>query len=192
MARFARPRPTPASLALAVVACLLLAAPAVAVVDRADEYAIKAAFLLNFTKFVEWPEDAFAGPEEPLRLCILGTDPFGEVLDEVIADEVVGGRRLAARRFEDAAEAAQCQLIFMSQDVEEVRLDRAVAIAGADRVLTVGETDEFLRRGGLVRFRLRSGRVRLELNGETLDASRLKVSSKLLRLAEIVRLRTRD
>lgn len=175
-----------AALALLAFGPLLLgslASPARAI-EAVEEYSLKAVFLLNFTKFVEWPAEAFADPADPLRVCILGHDPFGETADVVFAGEAAGGRRLELRRVATPLDAAACQVVFLSAAEEAETLAR-LPDAKRPYQLTVGETDEFLERGGLLRFRLQEDRLRLVVNGAALDRSRLRVSSKLLRLAEV-------
>lgn len=153
---------------------------------QASEYDLKAAFLYNFTRFVEWPPDSFAAPDSPLRICVLGPDPFGDTLDEVVRGERADGRELAVQRLRHGAEAADCQLLFLSHQQDPSVLATVPAVRQG-RVLTVGESDEFLRAGGLLRFDLRGGRIRLQVNAAALDRTRLRVSSKLLRLADRVR-----
>jgi hypothetical protein len=165
---------------------LLMTATAGAQRPRATEYDLKAAFLFNFTHFVEWPADAFVAAESPLLLCVLGRDPFGPVLDELVRGERAAGRPLAVRRVERPQEAAGCQLLFLAGEEKPSAL-RAVPGVREGRVLTVGETADFLSHGGLLRFELRDNRIRLQVNGPALDRSRLRLSSKLLRLAETVR-----
>jgi hypothetical protein len=164
----------------------VVAGPAARAQGLADEYTVKAAFLYHFTQFVEWPADTWSDPEQAFRLCVLGHDPFGEVLDEVVAGERVAGRRIEVRRLQEEAETAGCQIVFLSGEEPAERL-RMLPPVEVGRRLTVGESEGFLAHGGLVRLRLRAGRVSLEINGPAVESSRLKVSSKLLRLARLVR-----
>lgn len=166
---------------------LLLAAAAAAGADaRKDlEYQVKAAFLLNFAKFVEWPADAFAGPQDPVAICVVGKDPFGASLDQVVRGETVNGRPLAVRRPRQALEARDCQIVFLAESERRRQEDVLSSMEGAS-VLTVGEGDGFLADGGVIRFVLEENRVRFEVNLAAAEASRLKLSSKLLRLARSV------
>lgn len=169
------------------LALLLLTAAAMAGADaRKDlEYQVKAAFLFNFAKFVEWPADAFAKPGDPLAICVLGKDPFGESLDQVVRGETVNGRPLVVRRPRQALEARGCQILFLA-GLERQRQDEALAAVEGASILTVGEGDGFLASGGVIRFVLEQNRVRFDVNLAAAEASRLKLSSRLLSLAHTV------
>jgi hypothetical protein len=148
------------------------------------EYNLKAAFLFNFTKFVDWPADAFADEKSPFQLCILGEDPFGGSLDNVVANESVNGRPIAVRRLARGADPKACQILFLGR-MERDRQPEVLAGLRGSPVLTVGESDRFLAEGGLVSFFLEANRVRFEINLQNVDSTRLKFSSKLLRLAKV-------
>jgi len=148
------------------------------------EYNLKAAFLFNFTKFVDWPADAFPDEKSPFQLCVLGEDPFGGSLDSVVANESVNGRPIAVRRLARGADPKACQILFLGR-MESDRQPEVLAGLRGSPVLTVGEADRFLAEGGLVSFFLEANRVRFEINLQNVDPSRLKISSKLLRLAKV-------
>jgi hypothetical protein len=171
----------------ALLALLLLAAAASAGADaRSDlEYQVKAAFLFNFAKFVEWPADAFAGPRDPVAICVVGKDPFGESLDSVVRGETVSGRPLVVRRTRQALEARGCQVVFLPQS-ERGHQDEILSSVEGASILTVGEDDGFLTGGGIIRFVLEENRVRFEINLAAAEANGLKLSSRLLRLARSV------
>jgi hypothetical protein len=173
---------------LAVLGLLLLAVPGRrAWADTADdlEYEVKAAFLYNFVKFVEWPADTFEGPTDKIVLCILGEDPFGESLDNVVRNEVLNGRPLSVHRTRDVLEARDCHVVFVPR-TERARQERILAGLEGRGILTVGEADGFLNAGGMIRFVLEQNRVRFDINLAAAERSRLKLSSKLLRLARTV------
>lgn len=154
------------------------AAPAV-------EYQVKAVFLYNFTQFVDWPAEAFAKPDAPLVIGILGQDPFDKYLDDVVRGEKAGAHPIVVKRFMDIDSAAGCQLLFVGG--EESRRPESMLAALKDRnILTVGDSGEFSKRGGMIDFITRQGKIRLRINVESVRAARLTVSSKLLRLADIV------
>jgi hypothetical protein len=169
----------------ALAALLGLLAFASGAAAQVSEYQLKAVFLLNFTRFVEWPAEAFDGAGGPLRLCVLGHDPFDGALEAAVAGEAAGGHPLEVRRVRDPDDAVGCQLLFLSGRSEPQWLDW-LPDAGVGQRLTVGEGDEFLRRGGMFRFRLSGNRVRLEVNRRAVEGSRLRVSAKLMSLAESV------
>ncbi|MGH7701000.1 MAG: YfiR family protein [Gemmatimonadales bacterium] len=152
---------------------------------RASEYQVKAVFLFNFAQFVDWPPEAFNDPQAPLVIGVLGDDPFGPVLDATVRGETVRGRPLEIRRSRRIDEILTCHILFISQS-EADRLDDIVAALRSRPILTVGDGETFARRGGVVRLVVERGRVRFHINLEAAAAARLTISSKLLRLAEIV------
>lgn len=170
-------------LLLAVFALPGLAASVSA--QAAAEYDVKAAFLYNFAKFVEWPPDAFDSPGSPMTLCIVGKDPFGDVLDTLVRGETLQGRPLIVHRTRDLLEVRDCHVVFLSR-TEQARQDEVLATVRGAGILTVGEGDSFLREGGIIRFVLEANRVRFEVNLDAAERNGLKLSSKLLRLARSV------
>lgn len=153
--------------------------------ETAPEYRVKAAYLFNFVQFVEWPAETFPEPKSPFVIGILGDDPFGKFLDETVQGEVVQGRRIEVKRFDSISESEKCHILFVSES-ESARIDKIIKHFTGKPVLTVGDSHQFANRGGMVRFVTESNKVRLRINIETVRASRLTVSSKLLRVAEIV------
>lgn len=164
----------------ALILGLLVALPAAA---QELEYPLKAAFLYNFVKFVEWPADAFAGERSPLTVCVYGTDPFGDTLDNVVRGESVGERGLIVQRPDALDDLRDCHVLFISRS-ERSRLSEVLARVQGEPVLTVGDTDGFLKAGGVINFVLEENKVRFLINPEAAGRSGLKISSKLLRLAK--------
>jgi hypothetical protein len=151
----------------------------------ASESDVKAAFLYNFTKFVEWPSAAFADARSPLKICVLGEDPFGKTL-RALMDEEVGGRPLSLLRLDNLSNPAACHVLFISRS-EKKRLPQILAALGETPVLTVGDTPEFLEQGGIINFILEGSKVRFEINQEAAERVGIKISSKLLALARNVK-----
>jgi hypothetical protein len=151
----------------------------------AQEYEIKAVFLYNFAQFVQWPPDAFADKNAPLVIGILGNDPFGSYMDEAVRGETVNGRPFVVRRFGRAEDIDGCHILFISRS-ESGRLDEILDKLKGKSVLTVGDMDDFSHYGGMIRFVTENNKVRLRINVEAAKSAGLKISSKLLRPAEIV------
>ena len=170
-------------LLLALFPCV--AVPADGAGKLVREYDLKAAFLFNFAQFVEWPADAFPDADTPITICILGDDPLGGSLDEIIANEVVRNRRLVVRRYRAVEESTACHILYVSPS-ETAHVDQILAYLNHRSILTVGETEGFSGRSGMIRFVVAGTKVRLRINLEAARAGRLTISSKLLRLAEIV------
>jgi hypothetical protein len=147
------------------------------------EYQVKAAFLLNFTKFVEWPASAFADEHSPLSICILGEDPFGSTLDEIVKGESANGRELSIRRIRRAPPPKACQVLFVARS--ETEISKTLSGIGSD-ILTVGEGDKFLRDGGVIAFVIENRRVRFDVKQSAAARSMLTISSKLMNVARSV------
>lgn len=151
--------------------------------EPAPEYDVKAAFLLNFTKFVEWPPNAFADSRSQLVLCILGKDPFGRALDEVVQGEAVNGHTLTIRRIPQPPVPQTCQVVFVDPELKDV----AKILAGLPPgVLTVGEGDRFAREGGMIALVVDNRRVRFDINPAAAQNGGLKLSSRLLNVARSI------
>ena len=151
-----------------------------------DEYQVKAAFLYNFAKFVEWPPGTFSSPSDPIGICIAGMNPFGSTLDTMVQGKKMGERVFAVRRIPDTQQAKECQILFIG-GTEWKRLRSLLDALKGAAILTVGETDDFTAAGGMIAFQIAGPRVRIQIDLETAEHSRLKISSKLLSLAEIVK-----
>lgn len=162
---------------------LLLSAVPAAAQKVSGEYQLKAAFLYNFAKFVEWPAGAFPGEAAPLTICVYGEDPFGRTLEELVRNERIGNRPLEVRRPDSLSQLGECHILYVSRS-ERAREGEVVSSLGEAPVLTVGESESFLRSQGMIGFFLEENKVRFQVNLDAAEGSRLKISSKLLRLAK--------
>jgi len=170
-------------LALFVVAAGAI--PAHAEEPVVEEYQVKAAFLYNFAKFVQWPASAFATAQEPITICVLGKNPVENALQEIIKGKTVEGRPFALRQISDG-HPCKCHILFVNSSDQKTFRPMARNLKGKG-VLIVGETDGFASDGGVINFKLEHGRVRFEINVDSADQEKLRISSKLLSLAQIVR-----
>ncbi len=149
-----------------------------------SEYEVKAAFLLNFLQFVEWPAAATTNDGTPLTICVLGDYPFGAALDETIKGETIQGRPLTIRRVHQVAEVKSCALVFICRSEKPRLKDTIQALRGCG-ALTVSDVDQFCQCGGMIGLVNEGGRIRFEINQEAADQGNVKISSKLLRLARL-------
>jgi YfiR/HmsC-like len=149
------------------------------------EYQVKAAYLLNFTRYVEWPSAALDAPDVPMRICVLGRDPFGPVLDATVQGKVSQGRSLTVTRIQSPREASACHVVFVSRETwrEQRVLLQSLRTEG---LLTVGETEEFAQEGGVISFVILEEAVRFVVNAEARDRAGLRISSRMLSLAAAV------
>ena len=151
--------------------------------QSSNEYQVKAAFLYNFAKFVDWPAEAFAGSNGKLVIGVIGDDPFGGSLDQAVSGKGINGRSLVIRRLKWNQDLRSCHIIFISSS-ERQRLPQIIQSLRGARVLTVGDMGQFNQQGGIINFILEANKVRFEINSRGADQARLKISSKLLSLAK--------
>jgi hypothetical protein len=171
--------------ALAALLSLADATPTWAQASPSVEYQVKAAFLLNFAKFIEWPPNVFLGGKTPIAVCIFRYDPFGSALDDIIRGKNINNRELLARRINELPDLKSCQLVFVSK-TEDKHLSEVLNSLSGARALVVGESEGFAERGGGVQFFLEDNKLRFAVNVDAVQRARLIVSSKLLALARIV------
>lgn len=150
--------------------------------QKAAEYQVKAAFLFNFSKFLEWPEAAMGKPDEPFVIGVIGTDPFGTYLDELIADEKIMGHSMVAKRFSGVQEIDRCHILFINVPGKTSEVLNALK---GKSILTVSDDNGFSGLGGIIRFFTENETIHLEINIQAAKAANLNVSSKLLRIAKI-------
>jgi hypothetical protein len=144
------------------------------------EYEIKAAYLYNFIKYVDWPSYG-----DTITIGVLGGNPFGAALAP-LNGKVVKGRRLVVRQLDSVRDAQKCQIIFVSSS-EKQRLQEIFESLRSARVLTVGETQGFADGGGMINFIEENNKVRFEINAEAARRTGLNISSELLKLAKLVK-----
>jgi hypothetical protein len=156
-----------------------------AAAQSASEYQVKAAFLFNFAKFVEWPAEAFSTPDAPLQVCVLGQDPFGGDFEQMIEDKTVSGHRLEIAHPEGVPQARACQVLFIASSEKQKAREILRGLAGVS-VLTVGDTSGFAKMGGVINFVLDENRVRFEINVKAAERAHLKLSARLLTVAKLI------
>jgi hypothetical protein len=170
----------------AAILALVCATPAWPQGDSSVEYPVKAAFLYNFARFIEWPAEAFPNEKSPIALCVFRHDPFGSALDEVLRGKSINNRELQARRVNELPALKTCQVIFISGQEDKHLPEVLITVKGAS-ALIVGESGEFAERGGTIQFYLEDNKLRFAVNLDAAQRARLQVSSRLLALAKIVR-----
>ncbi|PYV95690.1 MAG: DUF4154 domain-containing protein [Acidobacteria bacterium] len=149
------------------------------------EYQVKAAYLYNFGKFVEWPTRGTTS-ESSFNICVLGQDPFGSTFGSTLGGENIKGKSVLLKRIPNAQEAVGCHILFISSS-EEPRLKEILAALDKTSVLTVSDMPQFTRRGGMIQFVMDANRVRFEVNLTSAERTGLTVSSQLLKVAISVR-----
>ncbi len=170
---------------LGALALAVLSLGAYAQQSRPSEYQIKAVYLYNFSKFVQWPAAASAN-NEPFSICVLGKDPFGPILDTILSGEAVEGKGFVAKRISRPQDAESCRILFVSGS-EESHLKDVLAELHKMSVLTVSDIPRFSQRGGMIQFLIEEGKVRFEVNLTNATDAGLTLSSDLLKVAVAVR-----
>ncbi len=167
------------------LAALLVCMPAFCMADdrQVTEYRIKAAFLYNVTRFVDWPADE-AHPDR-FTICVLGTVPFAEALDS-LAGKAFNGHQLDIMQLTGPVVCGNCRVVFIS-DSESGRIDSILASLESHPVLTVSDSATFAEKGGIIRLKQSGMNVRFDINIDAARHAGLNISSKLLSLATIVR-----
>jgi hypothetical protein len=149
------------------------------------EYQVKAVFLFNFAQFVEWPTNALSDTQIPLTIGVLGDDPFDGFLDDTVRGEKVDGHPLAIQRCRNVGDAKNCQILFISRS-ESSRMETILVGLKDRNILTVSDIEGFAKNGGVIRFVTEGNKIRFRVNLEAAKNANLTISSKMLRLAEIV------
>lgn len=149
------------------------------------EYKVKAAFLFNFAQFVEWPVNALPAPNTPLVIGVLGENPFGTYLEDIISGGQVNGHPLVVQQYKNVEEIKTCHILFINLP-EINKLNQAITSLKGRSILTVSDGNNFIKQGGMIRFVIRDDKIRFQINPEPAKEANLMISSKLLRLAEVV------
>ena len=175
--------------AVAIVLALLCCLPAPSVAQQAaDENQIKAAFLFNFGKFVEWPEPA-ASSKAPMTICVAGNNEIAQALEQLAAGKTVNGKEVKVVLLRSLGSSESCQILFIGRSAGKDKKALLEKTQNAP-VLTVGEEEDFAGQGGMVNFLNQKSRIHFEVNQEAAVRAGLKISSKLLALAQIVHSRS--
>jgi hypothetical protein len=153
---------------------------------KPNEYQVKATYLYNFGRFVQWPHNAMAVKGDSFSICVLGQDPFGPSLDSTLTGETLDGKPLAVKRISTARDAGECRILFISSK-EENRLKEILDALDEWSILTVSDMPSFSRRGGMIQFVLEGNKVRFEINLAKAESAKLTLSSELLKVATTVR-----
>ena len=149
------------------------------------EYELKAVLIYNFAQFTDWPTNAFASEDAPFVIGILGNDPFGGTLETTVQNETLAGRKFVVQHFSTASQIKTCHILYIGQS-ETKRLDAVLGELKGKPILTLSDIENAPYEGVCVRFLTENNQIHLRTNTDSLKAANLVVSSKILRLAEIV------
>lgn len=151
------------------------------------EYRVKAVFLYNFTQFIQWPSSAFNSPMDPMVIGILGSNPFGNDLRVAVSGEKANGHYIIVNNYSNISEIRKCHILFITKE-DTTDMEQIKALARSQYMLLVSDTsDDFLDKGGMIRFVTRNNKISFQVNLAAIRAANLSISSKMLRLAELVK-----
>jgi len=174
-------------LAVVMVMLVLLQTPALqAQQPKASEYQVKATYLYNFSRFVQWPANVAAAQGDSFPICVIGLDPFGTALDAILTGETIDGKNVVAKRVAKPQDALNCRVLYISPS-EDSRLKEILAGVDKAGVLTVSDIPQFSRRGGMIQFVMDGNKIRFEVNLTSAQDAGLTLSSDLLKVATAVR-----
>jgi hypothetical protein len=167
-----------------VLLSIALSAPSVSA-QSATEDQVKAAYLFNFAKFIEWPPEVFDKPDAPMNFCLLGRSPVADEFDSSVRGKSISGHSINIKHLQSPADIKGCHLVFLAASAGKQQ-QKLVQLAKGTPVLLVAETAGFARAGGTINFIKENDRLVFEVNITAAESSHLKISSKLLALARIV------
>ena len=154
-------------------------------VEAASPNKVKAAFLRNFTHYVTWPPDVFADDHSPWRICVLGSDPFGDILDKTLTGRIEQGRAFQILRAENLSELPRCQIVYIASYKDAAKRRAALAELKNLPVLTVSDAPDFLQEGGIIRFQI-GDRVGMSINLDQARSASLAIQTKMLEVSQNV------
>ena len=173
-----------------LAAVLMLAAwsgletPALA--QPVEESQLQAAYLYNFAKFVDWPAGTFRSPGDPMVICVFGDDRTGDVLEQSMSGKRANGRPVESRHPRSASECKPCHIVFVGSS-DKNQIAEILHVLHGSSVLTVGHSDQFIPLGGMINLSRKDVTIELEIDPEAADAAGLKISSRLLVIARLVK-----
>jgi hypothetical protein len=168
---------------LALLLFLASAIASSAAVSDVSETKLKAAYLFNIAKFVEWPAEAFSSETSPILIGVFGEEEFTTELRALFVDKKAHGRPFVVKRITAPQEAKSCQIVFISSS-ENKRVPQILEATKKAPALTIGESEQFLDAGGMINFLFEDAQLRFEVNTDAAEKAKLVISSKLLRLAK--------
>ena len=169
---------------LLIAGIFIMAWASVVMAEEPSESQVKAAFVYNFPKFIQWPNSTLPSGESKMTLCILGDDPLVDSL-ESLTGKIISGRQLSVRRIKGPDDASRCQIVYIGKSERDQT--RNILKGMKEGVLTIGEMNHFASLGGIINFVIVENKVSFEINIDAAERAGLKISSQLLKLAKIVK-----
>jgi hypothetical protein len=150
-----------------------------------SEDQVKAAYLFNFAKFVEWPQETFPDATAPIHLCVLNDPTIGSELSQIVKDKHISGRSIVVAQIQNGEQGRSCQILFINS-AQNSQIEHILKVLQGASVLTVGEATQFVEQGGIVNFVIQDDQVHFQVNHKAATQSRLRMSARLLSVAKLV------
>jgi hypothetical protein len=174
------------ALAALIIGACPFAAKLSAQQQKPDQNQVEAAYIYNFGKFVKWPTTSGANQNSSFTICVLGEDPYGSILQSVLAGKFINGTPVTIKRVPQPQDANDCRILSINT-TDDRRLREILSGLGPATVLTVSDMPNFAKRGGMIQFVTEGDRVRFEINRASSDRAGLVLASELLKVATVVR-----
>ena len=149
------------------------------------EYQLKAVFLYNFTRFIEWPPEAFESYNDPFVIAVIGDDPFGAYLEQAVAGESIGRHPIQIKRIKELDRSGKYHILFINEQ-DHSRIRDILTHSNVQNTLTVSDAANFASIGGMIGFFTENNKIRMQINTGAAKNAQLNISSKLLRLAKVI------
>ncbi|MBU1319054.1 MAG: YfiR family protein [candidate division Zixibacteria bacterium] len=176
----------PFSVILLVLVCTAaIGVPTTVHADKPTEYQLKVAYLYNFIKFVEWPTNVLSEDDTLLQICVLGENPFGPALDEMVSGKEISGRQISIVYAKTLAKLDSSHVVFVARS-ETDNLDKILEQLEGVSILTISDIDGFVQRGGIIGFLTEDNKIRFIINVDVAEKAGLQISSQLLRMSRSV------
>jgi len=184
----ARAAGSTARLVMALIAGggMLLRAASGSPIGEEEEYRVKLGFLYNFAQYIQWPPEAFSSETAPLTMCVAGPNPFEHGAEQSLQKRTVGTHPIVLKKLKADEDPRGCHVVFVRAGEKRTALSVLKALNGAE-TLTVGESPGFADLGGIINLTIEENKLRFEINLDVAVRNRLKVSSKLLSVAKIIK-----
>jgi hypothetical protein len=150
-----------------------------------SEDQVKAAYLYNFAKFVEWPQETFPDATTPIHLCVLYDPSIGSELSQIVKDKHVSGRSIVVVPIQTGEQGSACQILFINS-AQNAQIEHVLKVLQGASVLTVGESTGFVEQGGIVNFVIQNDQVHFQVNHRVATQNGLRMSARLLSVAKLV------
>ncbi|MCA9470690.1 MAG: YfiR family protein [Nitrospirales bacterium] len=181
------PSPHASPVVMVIGLVIALCWPCHTIAESSMEYNVKSAFLYHFSQFTEWPDEVLTNEDKFIHVCHFGERTFIDFLERTLDEKLVQSRRFRVHHNVSSAQIHTCQVVFVDEKTAK-HSQKLQEILQKSTGLIVGESRGFLEQGGMIQFFHQDNKIRFAVNPDALEAKHIRLSSKLLRLAKIIRI----